>query len=32
MLALTLPAHDPLGVLRSTLLVVQQARQVRLDL
>ncbi len=32
MLALTLPAHDPLGVLRSTLPVVQQARQVRLDL
>ena len=32
MLALTLPAHDPLGVLSSTLPVVQQARQVRLDL
>jgi hypothetical protein len=32
MLALPLPTHDPLGVLRSTLPVVQQARQVRLDL
>ena len=32
MLSLTLPASDPLGVLRSTLPVVQQARQVRLDL
>jgi hypothetical protein len=32
MLALTLPANDPLGVLRSTLPVVQRARQVRLDM
>jgi hypothetical protein len=32
MLALTLPAHDPLGVLRSTLPVVQNARQVGLDM
>jgi hypothetical protein len=32
MLTLTLPARDPLGVLRSTLPVVEQARQVRLDL
>jgi hypothetical protein len=32
MLALTLPANDPLGVLSSTLPVVQRARQVRLDL
>ncbi|HLW00513.1 MAG TPA: queuosine salvage family protein [Ktedonobacterales bacterium] len=32
MLALTLPAHDPLDVLRSTLPVVQRARQVRLDM
>lgn len=32
MLALTLPAHDPLGVLRSTLPVVQKARQVHLNL
>jgi len=32
MLNLTLPAGDPLGVLRSTLPVIQCARQVRLDL
>jgi hypothetical protein len=32
MLALTPPAHDPLGVLRSTLPVVQNARQVHLEL
>ncbi|HEY7348413.1 MAG TPA: queuosine salvage family protein [Ktedonobacterales bacterium] len=31
MLSLSLPSHDPLGVLRSTLPVVQNARQVRLD-
>ncbi len=31
MLALTLPATDPLGVLSSTLPVVRRARQVRLD-
>ncbi|SRR5579883_2852004 len=31
MLSLTLPASDPLGVLQSTLAVVQRARQVRLD-
>jgi hypothetical protein len=32
MFALTPPVHDPLGVLSSTLPVVQRARQVRLDI